>query len=131
MPSTTWTTMASCSCCYTPLSSSLLCSYLHNLSAICEAAATFAGSSGILGRPEAADASIFFTIILLIAESFTSLYGYSMSVAAPGFGLAVIGLGPSTVHWWGYLLLWSACSGLVAWLVYTKLSKTGMSYASK
>lgn len=54
-----------------------------------------------------------------------------MVVAAPGFGLAVLGLGPATLHWWGYLLLWAACSGGIAAVVYHKLSKTGLGYASR
>lgn len=54
-----------------------------------------------------------------------------MAVAAPGFGLAVVGLGPAVVRWWGYLLLWVASSGLVAGLVYNKLSRTGLGYASR
>ncbi|KAL3160535.1 hypothetical protein ABBQ32_010836 [Trebouxia sp. C0010 RCD-2024] len=64
-------------------------------------------------------------------ESFSNIYGYSMVVAAPGFGLAVLGLGPATLHWWGYLLLWAACSGGIAAVVYHKLSKTGLGYASR
>jgi len=54
-----------------------------------------------------------------------------MAIAAPGFGLAVLGLGPPTLHWWGYLLLWAACSGLVAALMYRTLSRTGLGYASR
>ena len=65
------------------------------------------------------------------AESFSNIYGYSMAVAAPGFGLAVLGLGPGTLHWWGYLLLWAACSSAIAALVHHKLSKTGLGYASR
>ncbi len=65
------------------------------------------------------------------AESFSSMYGYCMAIAAPGFGLATLGLGPSEVHWWGYLLLWTACSSTIAALMYNKLSKTGLGYASR
>lgn len=65
------------------------------------------------------------------AESFSSVYGYCMATAAPGFGLATLGLGPSEVHWWGYLLLWAACSSAIAALMYNKLSKTGLGYASR
>lgn len=65
------------------------------------------------------------------AESFSSVYGYCMAIAAPGFGLATLGLGPSEVHWWGYLLLWAACSTTIAALMYNKLSKTGLGYASR
>lgn len=54
-----------------------------------------------------------------------------MSAAAPGFALAVIGLGPSALHWWGYLLLWAVCSSLVAVFVHWKLSMTGLGYASR
>ena len=54
-----------------------------------------------------------------------------MAVAAPGFGLAVVGLGPAALHWWGYLLLWAACSAGIAALLYQKLSKTGLAYASR
>lgn len=67
----------------------------------------------------------------MCAESFSNIYGYSMAVAAPGFGLAVLGLGPASLHWWGYLLLWAACSGGIAAVVYHKLSKTGLGYASR
>ena len=59
------------------------------------------------------------------------MYGYCMAIAAPGFGLATLGLGPSRVHWWGYLLLWAACSSTIAALMYNKLSKTGLGYASR
>ena len=65
------------------------------------------------------------------AESFSSIYGYCMAIAAPGFGLPVVGLGPSLVHWWGFLLLWLACSGAIAALIHKKLSKTGLGYASR
>ncbi|DBB05768.1 hypothetical protein WJX77_004749 [Trebouxia sp. C0004] len=64
-------------------------------------------------------------------ESFTSMYGYCMAIAAPGFGLATLGLGPPQVHWWGYLLLWAACSSTIAALMYNKLSRTGLGYASR
>ena len=59
------------------------------------------------------------------------MYGYCMAIAAPGFGLATLGLGPSRVHWWGYLLLWAACSSAIAALMYNKLSRTGLGYASR
>ncbi len=65
------------------------------------------------------------------AESFSSMYGYCMAIAAPGFGLATLGLGPSEVHWWGYLLLWAACSTILAALMYNKLTRTGLGYASR
>ena len=54
-----------------------------------------------------------------------------MATAAPGFGLAVVGLGPAALHWWGYLLLWLACSGGIAAVVHHKLSKTSLGYASR
>ena len=54
-----------------------------------------------------------------------------MSVAAPGFALAVLGLGPGALHWWGYLLLWAVCSSLVGSFVHWKLSMTGLGYASR
>ena len=69
--------------------------------------------------------------MVLPAESFSSVYGYCMSVAAPGFGLAVVGLGPAMLHWPGYLLLWGACTALIAYLLYCKLSATGLNYASR
>ena len=65
------------------------------------------------------------------AESFSRLYGYCMAAAAPGFALAVLGLGPGAVHWWGYLLLWAFCSGLIGALVQWKLNVTGLNYASR
>ena len=68
---------------------------------------------------------------IVCAESFSSMYGYCMAIAAPGFGLATLGLGPSRVHWWGYLLLLAACSSIIAALMYNKLSRTGLGYASR
>ena len=54
-----------------------------------------------------------------------------MALAAPGFGLAVLGLGAASLHWWGYLLLWAACTTTIAAVVYHKLTKTGLGYASR